>query len=417
MKRKKNWNLASIKAKFAGHDGAGNGQEAPLVPQNDGERDALTRDLSLGGAVLLGLGAKQVLLPALALSHPLLLAVTLPATVVTGRRYLRSLWDTGTGKAPLNTDTLAGAATVAAVVSGGSATALAGVGVLNLGKYLTQKRAISLPVPEQEDEEVTSSSPSPPLPSWPHAFTHYAAPASLALGGLIFAPHFISLIPSVGTSLAVTNELIAFLRTTPYAPWLYMGAQAARPMLLPASLLTIAGGLLFGPYWGVLYAVAGSSASAMFGYVIGHYLGERVTVREGASQEVVQRYAEGMRQNPFESVLTMRMLFLPYDLVNYLAGALQIEWQPFLLASVLGSLPGTISFVLLGASIEGNLITGIPTLNPATLAASGVIFVSSLALSRYLKDDTDTLTSQAALPSGPPSEEEEQSMTGELGLA
>ena len=364
--------------------------------QHHGENDRLRRDLSLGGAVLLGLGAKQLLLPALLLSHPLLLAVTVPTTLVTGRRYLRSLWNAATDKGPINAEVLAGGATVAALASGGAVTALAGVSAFNLGTYLTQKHASS-----SIEEQLESESKPPATPTWPHAFTHYAMPASLAAGGLIFAPHFISLLPSAAFMLAITNQLVTVLRTTPYAPLLYIGAQAARPPFLPATLLTIAGGLLFGPYWGVLYALTGAAASAMIGYVIGRYLGERVAVNEGQSQEVMQRYAENMRQHPFESVLTMRILYLPYDLVSYLAGGLQIEWQPFLLATVLGSLPGTISFVLLGASVEGNLISGIPTLNPTTLAASGVIFVSSLALSRYLKEQ----------------ETQKEDMTGELGLA
>lgn len=367
--------------------------------QNHSHNDTLTRDLSLGGAVLLGVGAKQLLLPALSLSHPLLLAVTVPTTLVTGRRYLGSLWSAATDKGPINAEVLAGAATLTAVASGGTVTALAGVGMLNLGNYFTQIRSANRPVEEEERE---SNDPSPP-PAWPHSFTYYAMPASLAVGGLIFAPHFISLMPSAGFLLAITNQLVAFLRTTPYAPLLYMGAQALRPPFFSAALLTIAGGLLFGPYWGVFYALTGAMASAMIGYVIGRYLGQRVSAHDGESQEIMQRYAENMRQHPFESVLTMRVLFLPYDLVNYLAGALQIEWPPFILATLLGSIPGTISFVLLGASVEGNLLRGVATLNPTTLAASGIIFVSSLAISRYLKQEDEGA--------------QEEDVTGELGLA
>ena len=85
------------------------------------------------------------------------------------------------------------------------------------------------------------------------------------------------------------------------------------------------------------------------------------------------------------SVLTMRFIFLPYDLVNYLAGFLKIDWKPFLLATLLGSLPGGFSFVLVGASIEGNAINEIPSLDPITLGFSVAIFISSLALSRYFK--------------------------------
>jgi uncharacterized membrane protein YdjX (TVP38/TMEM64 family) len=131
--------------------------------------------------------------------------------------------------------------------------------------------------------------------------------------------------PTVAFSLAITNQLITYLRTTPYAPLLYMTAYSLRPMLLPASLLTIAGGMLFGPSGGLLYSIVGSSASAMVGNLIGGYLGERMVLNQGQKQEVLERYAERMREKPFESVLITRFLYLPYDLVNYLAGALQID--------------------------------------------------------------------------------------------
>ena len=81
----------------------------------------------------------------------------------------------------------------------------------------------------------------------------------------------------------------------------------------------------------------------------------------------------------------MRFLFLPYDLVNYMAGFLRIEWRAFLLASFLGSLPGSIAFILFGASLQGGVIEGTPSLDPWTLAASIAIFGGSLVLARLLK--------------------------------
>ena len=80
----------------------------------------------------------------------------------------------------------------------------------------------------------------------------------------------------------------------------------------------------------------------------------------------------------------MRFIFLPYDLINYLAGFLRIRWVPFILATILGSIPGTIAFVWAGASIE-NLDSGLPTFNPHTLLASAVILVVSLVISRLFK--------------------------------
>ena len=91
-----------------------------------------------------------------------------------------------------------------------------------------------------------------------------------------------------------------------------------------------------------------------------------------------------MRDNSFETVLVMRFLFLPYDLVNYAAGALRIRYLPFITATAIGSLPGTISFVLLGASLE-RIDRGLGGIDPIALIASVVIFVTSLVIARVLK--------------------------------
>jgi uncharacterized membrane protein YdjX (TVP38/TMEM64 family) len=80
----------------------------------------------------------------------------------------------------------------------------------------------------------------------------------------------------------------------------------------------------------------------------------------------------------------MRLLFLPYDLVNVVAGGLRIRFLPFLAATALGSLPGTVSFVLLGASID-DLDDGVGGIDPWALAAGVVVLVVSLLTARSLR--------------------------------
>ncbi len=182
--------------------------------------------------------------------------------------------------------------------------------------------------------------------------------------------------------LEVVQRLLGFLSGSPYGPLLYILIYAVRPLFLfSAVLLTVAGGFLFGPLWGVVYVLIGSNTSASIAYAIGGFLGAGLLEgRDG----LAQRYAERMRRSSFETVLIMRFVFLPYDLVNYLAGVLRIRWTPFILATVLGSLPGTLAFVLFGASIE-RFDGGLPALNSWTLVASAAIFAASLALARLFR--------------------------------
>lgn len=197
---------------------------------------------------------------------------------------------------------------------------------------------------------------------------------------------------------AALQQLVEIMQNSAYGPLIYIGVYALRPLIFfSALLLTVLGGFLFGPIWGIVYTVIAGNTSAMVAYMIGRFLGRDVLDEENA-QGIVQRYANRMRRNSFETVLIMRFIFLPYDLVNYLAGFLQIDWKAFLLATILGSIPGTISFVLFGASIEGDLSGGLPSLDPRALAASVVIFLISLGLSRYFKRKEKQEDGAAATP-------------------
>ncbi len=192
------------------------------------------------------------------------------------------------------------------------------------------------------------------------------------------------------TPLSLTNAFIQFVGNTPYSPLLYLAIYAVRPLILfPSTLLTLAGGLLFGPVGGLVYSTIGLNLSAMVAYGVGRQL-RRVgqTSPKEASAEpslrAIEPYMERLQQYPFTTVLTMRLLLIPFDWVNYGAGLLRIPWQPFLLATAIGSVPISTSLVLAGASIQGSSITGLPTVNPVMLTTSGVILVGSVAISRYI---------------------------------
>ncbi len=196
--------------------------------------------------------------------------------------------------------------------------------------------------------------------------------------------------------MGTTDTLQRFVDRVGSAWWgvlAYLGVYLARPLVLfPATLLTVAGGLIFGPAVGILVVVLGANASAMVAYAVGRLVTKRPAIDPSAgamatpvgASRLASRWAERMRTNSFESILVMRLLFLPYDLVNYSAGLLRIAWMPFLAATAIGSLPGTVSFVLLGASLE-RVDQGIDGLDPVALVISVVLVAGSIVASRWLR--------------------------------
>jgi uncharacterized membrane protein YdjX (TVP38/TMEM64 family) len=201
------------------------------------------------------------------------------------------------------------------------------------------------------------------------------------------------LVYSLITGSSPTDTLGALLELlrSPFGPLLYILIYTLRPLaFFSAIVVTLLGGAIWGPVWGTLFVVIGSNLSATLAYTFGRVFGQGVLPEgDGATTGIVGRYAERLRANAFTTVLVMRLVYLPYDLVNYLCGFLRVPYRPFILASILGSLPGTLTFVLAGASLSiDDIFAGqfdIAALNPWTLGLSLVLFVAGLMISRLLR--------------------------------
>jgi uncharacterized membrane protein YdjX (TVP38/TMEM64 family) len=163
----------------------------------------------------------------------------------------------------------------------------------------------------------------------------------------------------------------------------YVAVAVARPLVLfPASLLTVAAGILFGPVAGTVVAAVSANGSALVAHQLGRLLRRPPTVTDDPSRIGV--WAQRLRDNGFEAVLLMRLVFLPYDLVSYACGVLHVRRGAFLAANALGTLPGTVAFVLVGASVT-RVDGGLDGIDPVTLGASVVLVVASIVTARVVR--------------------------------
>ncbi len=237
-------------------------------------------------------------------------------------------------------------------------------------------------------DELTPDSPlSPPETFWKRHWQKLLAAAIW----LVIAGSILGYATFTGRSpTEIIADLLDLLRT-PIGPLLYILIYTLRPLaFFSALVVTLLGGAIWGPVWGTLFVVIGANLSASVAYVFGRVFGQGVLPEEQhASDTLINQYARRMRRNAFMTVLIMRLVFLPYDLVNYLAGFLRISYQQFITATILGSLPGTLTFVLAGASLNIDDIIagrfGVAAINPWSLLASVVLFVSGIAVSRLLR--------------------------------
>ncbi|WP_428390595.1 TVP38/TMEM64 family protein [Lichenicoccus sp.] len=118
---------------------------------------------------------------------------------------------------------------------------------------------------------------------------------------------------------------------------------------LPRQAVGFAGGFAYGPLGGILIASAANLAAALV-----DLLWARLVAGDWARRRLAQgrmgRLDGFMNANPFTAILTLRLLPVGSSLmVSLLAGLLGVRLAPFLTATLIGSLPQTVVFVLIGS--------------------------------------------------------------------
>ncbi|MBP6582013.1 MAG: VTT domain-containing protein [Chromatiaceae bacterium] len=145
------------------------------------------------------------------------------------------------------------------------------------------------------------------------------------------------------------DALTAWVATAGLAgPLVFMGIYAvATVFFLPGSLLTLAGGALFGPLWGTLYNLAGATLGAGLAFLVARYLAaDWVQARAGG---ILKRLVTGVEAEGWRFVAFTRLVpVFPFNLLNYALGLTRIPFRAYLLATATCMLPGAIAYTWLG---------------------------------------------------------------------
>lgn len=134
---------------------------------------------------------------------------------------------------------------------------------------------------------------------------------------------------------------------------LFMIAQAIIAPI-PSILISAANGLLFGPFWGSVLSWVGGVAGALIAFGIGRGISIG-TIHRLIRDSNFEQYVEKLSGvGGFRIVLVARLLpFISFDAVSFAAGITYMRFTPFLIATGLGMIPGTVAYVLLGHFVGG----------------------------------------------------------------
>jgi uncharacterized membrane protein YdjX (TVP38/TMEM64 family) len=117
-----------------------------------------------------------------------------------------------------------------------------------------------------------------------------------------------------------------------------------------ATIMTLAGGFLFGSLWGPLYVNIGATIGATLAFLAARYLFHQWVERKFGDR--LGPIQDGFAKNAFSYLLTLRLIpFFPFFLVNLLSGLTRVKVSTYVVATAIGIVPGSVVYTFAGRQL------------------------------------------------------------------
>jgi uncharacterized membrane protein YdjX (TVP38/TMEM64 family) len=197
-------------------------------------------------------------------------------------------------------------------------------------------------------------------------------------------------VPSSGFNLQILlkNSLEWIESLGAIAPLAFIGIYIISTIaFLPASLLTLGAGIVFGVWLGSLYVFVGATLGAIAAFLVGRYLARDWAAKKIAGNDKFNAIDRAVGKEGLKIVLLTRLSPLfPFNLINYAFGLTRVSIQDYIIGSV-GMIPGTLMYVYIG-SLAGNIAligtANQPTNSTLQWSIQIVGFIATVAVTIYV---------------------------------
>lgn len=151
---------------------------------------------------------------------------------------------------------------------------------------------------------------------------------------------------------------------------------------LPGSIITLAGGALFGPVWGTLYNLTGATLGAALAFLAARYLAaDQVRRRAGGR---TRQLIDGVDREGWRFVAFVRLVPLfPFNLLNYALGVTGIRFWHYVVTSYVCMFPGAVAYTYLGYAGREAAVGGADLIQKGVIAFG--LFAAAMFLPRLIK--------------------------------
>ena len=162
----------------------------------------------------------------------------------------------------------------------------------------------------------------------------------------------------------------------------------ATVLFFPASILTIGAGFIFGVVSGTIIVSIAATVGAAFAFLIARYLARDQIEQKIAGNPRFKRIDRAIGERGAKLVFLLRLSpLIPFNLSNYFYGLTSLRFWPYVLASWIGMIPGTLLYVYLGAAGKAgfNSATGHPSArSPLEYAFFGIGLIATVAVTIWV---------------------------------
>jgi len=118
-------------------------------------------------------------------------------------------------------------------------------------------------------------------------------------------------------------------------------------LFFPGSVLTLAGGAIFGPVWGTLYNLTGATVGAGVAFLLARYLASDWVEQKTGGR--LAKLKSGVEEEGWRFVAFVRLVPLfPFNVLNYALGLTRIKFWHYVITSYICMLPGAVAYTYLG---------------------------------------------------------------------
>ena len=156
-----------------------------------------------------------------------------------------------------------------------------------------------------------------------------------------------------------------------------LGYVIAVVAFVPASLLTLGAGAIFGIVHGVIYVFVAATVGSCLAFLVSRYLARSAVEKKLEGRPKFSAIDRAVEAEGLKIVFLLRLTpAVPFNLLNYALGLTRVRFADYAIASV-GMLPGTLLYVYSG-KLAGDIaaVAG----NPAVARGWGYYSVLALGL-------------------------------------